>query len=217
MTSFPRSPRIRKGGIVLIHPLTMMPLRIIPLQYNPATLSRSLEPQMVGEGNRVNTQRFKAPAIEKYTIEVDIDAADQLEIPEQNQDIVENGLTSTLAVLETILYPSSIQMIANEILTNIGVLEIIPMEAPLILFIWSKNRIMPVQITSFSVDEEAFDTNLNPIRAKVSLGMTVLTVNDLGFISVGGGLYMAYQMQKEAFARKFKSVDLTTLGLNSIF
>lgn len=201
----------------MIHPLTMITLRIIPLQYNPATLSRSLEPQMIGQGgNRLNSQRFKAPAIEKYTIEVEIDAADQLEIPEQNQEIVENGLASTLAVLETMIYPSSTEMIINEALTNIGILEIIPMEAPLILFIWSKNRILPVQFTSFSVNEEAFDTNLNPIRAKVSLGMTVLTTNDLGFNHVGGGLYMAYQMQKEFLAKKFRSGDLTTLGINSL-
>ena len=55
------------------------------------------------------------------------------------------------------------------------------MQSPLTLFIWSKNRIMPVRLTDFSITEEAFDPNLNPIRAKVSLGMRVLSVNDVGF------------------------------------
>ncbi len=217
MTSFPRSPRIRKGGIVLIHPMTMMTLKVIPLQYNPSTLSRTLEPQMASEsGSRLNNPRFKAPAIEKYTIEIEIDAADQLETPAQNQEIVENGLASTLAALETMIYPTSTEMIVNDALTNAGILEIIPMEAPLILFIWSANRIMPVQLTSFSVNEEAFDVNLNPIRAKVSLGMTVLSINDLGFNHIGGSLYMAYQMRKEFLANKFRSGELSTLGINSI-
>jgi hypothetical protein len=107
-------------------------------------------------------------------------------------------------------------MIVNDGLTNAGILEIIPMEAPLILFIWSANRILPVQLTSFSVNEEAFDVNLNPIRAKVSLGMTVLSINDLGFNHVGGSLYMAYQTRKEFLSDKFRSGELSTLGINSI-
>ena len=62
-----------------------------------------------------------------------------------------------------------------------GTLEIVPAEAPLTLFVWSKNRMLPVRITEFSITEEAFDPALNPIRAKVSLGLRVLSVNDLGF------------------------------------
>ena len=59
------------------------------------------------------------------------------------------------------------------------------MEAPLTLFVWSKSRIVPVRLTEFSVTEEAFDAELNPIRAKVSLGMRVLSVDDLGFDAQG--------------------------------
>ena len=59
---------------------------------------------------------------------------------------------------------------------------------------------MPVRITDFSITEEAFDAALNPIRAKVSLGMRVLSVNDLGFEHKGGSLFMAYLQQKEQLA-----------------
>ena len=59
---------------------------------------------------------------------------------------------------------------------------------------------MPVRITDFSITEEAFDPPLNPIRAKVSLGMRVLTIDDLYFTDKGGSLYMAYQQQKESLA-----------------
>ena len=40
-------------------------------------------------------------------------------------------------------------------------------------------------MTEFSITEEAFDTNLNPIRAKISLTMRVLSVNDLTYESTG--------------------------------
>ena len=74
------------------------------------------------------------------------------------------------------------------------------MQSALTLFIWSKNRIIPVRLTDFSITEEAFDPNLNPIRAKVSLGMRVLSVNDVGFDAKAGSLYMIYQQQKERLA-----------------
>ena len=83
-----------------------------------------------------------------------------------------------------------------------GTLEIAPMEAPLTLFVWSKTRIVPVRLTEFSITEEAFDPALNPIRAKVSLGMRVLSVNDLGFDHKGGNLYLAYHQQKEQLAAR---------------
>jgi hypothetical protein len=88
------------------------------------------------------------------------------------------------------------------------------MEAPLTLFVWSANRILPVRITEFSVTEEAFDTNLNPIRAKVSLGMRVLSVSDLGFAHRGGGIYLAYQRAKEQLATTAPSGALRDLGVN---
>ena len=74
------------------------------------------------------------------------------------------------------------------------------MQAPLTLFIWSKTRILPVRLTDFSITEEAFDPNLNPIRAKVSLGMRVLNVNDVGFDHKAGSLFMIYQQRKEQLA-----------------
>ncbi len=79
-------------------------------------------------------------------------------------------------------------------------LEILPIEAPLTLFVWSKQRIVPVRVTDLSVTEEAFDTALNPIRAKVSIGMRVLSVDDLGFDHRGGTLFMGYLRNKEALA-----------------
>jgi len=121
-----------------------------------------------------------------------------------------------LAALETIIYPTSSQLLSNNNLAQSGTLEIAPMETALTLFIWSKSRILPVRLTEFSITEEAFDTNLNPIRAKVSLGMRVLSVDDLGFDHKGGSLYMNYHQNKERFASMFNGGALSVLGIGEI-
>ena len=95
-------------------------------------------------------------------------------------------------------------------------LEILPTLSALTLFVWSKSRIVPVRITDFSVTEEAFDTALNPLRAKVSLGMRVLSVTDLGYDTKGGSLFMAYQQLKEQLAAKNGAGALGMLGLGGI-
>jgi hypothetical protein len=45
---------------------------------------------------------------------------------------------------------------------------VLPLEAPLTVFVWSEQRAVPVRVTDLSITEEAFDVALNPIRAKVS-------------------------------------------------
>lgn len=218
MTTFPNSPRLLKGGIVLIDPESGSVQRIISLQYNPDALTRSLHVQGIGGegGDRSEPLRLNGPPVETIKLEAEIDATDQLEFPDDNRDTVEVGIHPQLAVLEAIIYPTSSQLQSNNSLAQSGTLEIVPMETLLTLFIWSKNRIMPVRLTDFSITEEAFDTKLNPIRAKISLGMRVLSVDDLGFDHKGGSLFMAYLQQKEQLAQKFKSASLSTLGIKGI-
>jgi hypothetical protein len=218
MTTFPSSPRLIKGGIVLIAPITSKVVRVIALQYNPDTLSRTLQPKTVATasegGDRTEAMRLKGPPLETIKLDAEIDATDQLEL--SNPPATEAGLHPQLAALELILYPSSSQLQANHALEQSGTLEIAPMQAPLTLFIWSKNRILPVRLTDFSITEEAFDVNLNPIRAKVSLGMRVLSIDDLGFNHKGGSLFMTYQQQKEALAASVPGSKLSTFGIGGI-
>jgi hypothetical protein len=217
MTTFPGSPKLIKGGIVLLNPDTSAVQRIIALQYNSDTLSRSFQIQGVGaNGDRSEAFRLKGPPVETIKLEAEIDAADQLEFPDQHANSVQFGLHPQLAALETLIYPSSRQLQANDILANAGNLEIIPMETPLMLFIWSKNRILPVRLTEFSITEEAFDPSLNPIRAKVSLGMRVLSIDDLGFSHKGGSLFMSFLQNKERLSAKHQGGALASLGVNGI-
>lgn len=217
MSSFPGSPRLVKGGIVLIDPQTAAVKRIIALQYNPDTLTRTLQIKSVAaEGSdRSEAMRLKGPPIETLKVDAEIDATDQLELG--GGTVAEVGLHPQLAALELIAYPSSAQLLSNNRLAQSGTLEIAPMEAPLPLFIWSKNRILPVRLTDFSITEEAFDPNLNPIRAKVSLGMRVLSVDDLGFDHKGGNLFMTYLQTKEQLAATSPNATFGTLGIGGIF
>jgi hypothetical protein len=219
MTSFPRSPSILKGGIVLIDPDTSAVRKIIVLQYNPDTITRTLQIQAITEGgDRAEALRLKGPPVETIKLDAEIDVTDQLEFPDQaqNRDVAQLGLHPYLAALETIIYPTSVQLLSNNTLAKSGTLEIAPMESLLTLFIWSKSRILPVRLTEFSVTEEAFDPQLNPIRAKVGLGMRVLNVNDLGFNHKGGSLFMIYLQQKEQLATKNLGGALGALGIGGI-
>jgi hypothetical protein len=218
MSSFPNSPQLLKGGIVLIDPTTAAIQRIITLQYNPDTLTRTLQAQTLEPGakDRSEALRLKGPAIETFKLDAEIDATDQLEFPQKNPGATQFGIYPQLAALETIVYPSSAQLLAADSLAQQGTLEIAPMEAPLTLFVWSKSRVVPVRITDFSITEEAFDTSLNPIRAKVSLGLRVLSIDDLGFQDKGGNLYMVYQQRKEQLASLAQGGTLGALGIGGI-
>lgn len=218
MTAFPGSPKLIKGGIVLLDPTTAQVQRIIVLQYSPDTLSRTLLAQGMGEtADRSEALRLKGPAIETIKLDAEIDASDQLEFPVQNPTYVQFGLYPQLAALELIVYPTSSQLLENNRLAQAGTLEIAPMESPLTLFVWSQNRVLPVRLTDFSVTEEAFDTTLNPTRVKVSLGLRVLTVNDLGFDHRGGNLFIRYLQQKERLAAMAQNGSFGSLGITSGF
>jgi hypothetical protein len=198
MTAFPASPQVQKGAIVGLDPFNPL-ASVIVFQYNPDTLTRTLTAQTVTtSGAQGEALRLKGPPQENITLAIEIDAADQLEKADSIATSI--GIHPTLASLEMLLYPKSALVIANEVLAHVGVIEIIPPEAPLTLLIWGIKRVVPVRITTFSITEEAFDPQLNPIRAKVSLGLRVLNYQDLGLLSAGGAIFMAHQIIKEVMA-----------------
>jgi hypothetical protein len=192
---------------------------VIALQYNPDSLSRSLQVQAVQggtDGVRVDALRLRGPAVETIKLEAELDATDQLEFPTQFPNSTRYGLQPQLAQLEMLINPTAETLISDDDMANSGALEIIPLEQALTLFVWSSNRVVPVRVTDFSITEEAFDVNLNPIRAKVSLGFRVLNVDDLGFDTPGGRLFMAYLTQKQQLASKVTNAASSVLGLGGL-
>ena len=218
-TGFLNSPRLVRGGIVTMAADASTVQTVIALQYNPETLTRSFQIQSTAggqDGVRVDVFRLRGPAIETIKLEAELDATDQLEFPNQNSTAIQYGLHPQLAQLEMLINPTSETLMNDDSLANAGTLEIIPLEQALTLFVWSKSRVAPVRLTDFSVTEEAFDVNLNPIRAKVSLGMRVLNVDDLGFSSAGGNIFMTYLKNKETLASQATNAAISVLGLAGI-
>ena len=199
MPTYPHGPRLLKGAIVTIRELIPAPT-LIAFQYNPEAVKRSLQPQMAGgeEGQRSQSVRYTGAPVETIELEVFIEATDQLEA---GYPLATNvGIYPQLSLLETLVYPASQDVITNDALLALGTLEVAPLAAPLTLFVWGPNRVLPMRLNSLSISEELFDTNLNPIRATVSLSMRALSYSDLALTSKGYSLFLAYQMAKESMA-----------------
>jgi hypothetical protein len=217
--SLTSSPKLTKGGLVVLDTESGSVFRTILLQYNSDTLSRSYQVQGAGGdggGERAQPFRLKGPAIEAIKLDAEIDASDLLEHPDQNANTVQFGIGPQLAVLEGLVNPTTGQLSAHNALSASGTLEIVPPEAPLVLFVWGANRVVPVRVTELSITEEAFDPALNPIRAKVSLGLRVLTTDDLGFDHRGGSLFLNHLRSREALADKVGAAPLAALGIPSL-
>jgi hypothetical protein len=198
MTTFPGSPRVQKGALIGLDPFNPL-ASVIIFQYNPDTLTRTVTARSRGgNSDRDEALRLKGPPQEKISLDVEIDATDQLE--QARFPATALGIYPTLSSLEMLLYPKSALTITNEVLAAVGVIEVIPPEAPLTIFIWGVKRAVPVRLTQFTITEQAFDPSLNPIRASVRLDLNVLTYQELGLLSVGGALFMAHQVVKEVMA-----------------
>ena len=142
MSGSPISPRLVKGGIVTLDPDTSVIQSVIALQYNPDLLSRTLQIQSTPggqDGVRVDALRLRGPAVETIKVEAELDATDQLEFPSQFPLAVQYGLHPQLAQLEMLINPTVETLIADDNMANAGTLEIIPLEQPLTLFVWSKS------------------------------------------------------------------------------
>ncbi|MFF3785792.1 hypothetical protein [Streptomyces sp. NPDC001933] len=221
MTRYTDIPKPIRSGIVLIDPDRGTPQRIIVLQFNPDTLERSLSPQTAGaggdsggggsgNGDRNEALRLKGPAQETWKFTAEIDATDQLEVA------APDGIHPQLATLEMLVQPTTAQLREASRLAKNGTIEISPIEMPLTLFTWGSKRVMPVRLTELSINESAFDVNLNPIRASLSIGLKVLSVSDLPAGHLGADLYMAHLAQKERLASAARRGSLGALGLNGV-
>jgi len=211
MSSFPGSPRLLKGALIGVDPLNPL-ARVVVFQYNPDTMTRKLDPRAVSaEGDRGEAFRLTGAPKETISMSIEIDATDQLE--QANPIALATGIYPTLSALELMLYPPSATVIANTVAELIGTIEIIPVQAPMILFVWGPGRVLPVRLTSLSITEEAHDQLLNPIRAKVDLSLSVLSYNDLSI--VGRVFFLTHQVLKEVMATTniFNSVQNVGTGL----
>jgi hypothetical protein len=198
MTGFPGSPKVAKGALIGLDPVNPF-ASVVVFQYNPETVTRRLTASTAPAGGAQREQlRLTGPPEETISLDVEFDAVDQLAAGDPTAQ--RQGVAPVLASLELLLYPKSALVVANAVLSLAGLVEVVPPEVPLALLVWSPNRVLPVRLTDFSITEQAFDQALNPIQARVSLSLRVLNYDDLGLASVGGALFLAHQVAKEAMA-----------------
>ena len=196
---YPKNIKLVKGSLVSINDLTFQS-KTVSFQYNPDTLSRSLQPVALGpgDGNRSQALRFTGAAMQTISLEVQIDCMEQLNTGDPMA--IAQGIYPQLAVLESLLYPSSAMVIANQALAAVGVLEVVPLTAPRTLFVWGPSRVLPVRLMSLKITEQLFDSLLNPIQAAAALELRVLTYSDVFLTNPDWWNFLSYQMKLEALA-----------------
>ncbi|HEY2701505.1 MAG TPA: hypothetical protein VGJ45_39040 [Pseudonocardiaceae bacterium] len=206
------APKVVRGGIITFDQANGSLVQVIPFQYNPDTLSRTLQPQTVADepGDRLEALRLKGPPHETIKLDAEFDASEALADPDTNSVVAEFGLHPVLAQLEMLIYPTVGQLKNEDDLAGQGMIEIAQVEAPLTVLVLGRNRAMPVRLTEFSVTEDGFDTELNPIRAKVSLSARVLNFDDTGFTGTAGRIYQSYQLHKQQLSAK--APQITAIG-----
>ena len=203
MTGLTRSPRVTRGALVGIDAANPL-ASVVAFQYNPDEMTRSLQARAAAGGSatspgaRNEALRLTGPPIETITLNVEIDAADQL--ASADQLTTQLGIYPQLSGLEMLLYPKSSVVVQNDTLAQAGSIELVPTEAPLTLLVWGAKRVVPVRLTQFSITEQAYDPQLNPIRARVQLGLRVLSYSDLARSSTGYHVFLAHQVTKEVMA-----------------
>lgn len=179
--------------------------------------------KLTGEQRNQLSQPFDPQ--ETFSLTLELDAADALEHPDLHPVARVAGVADRISAMEMLCYPPGAGAIGGLLNVSVNVsisgggisakigaaADVVERkEVPIVLFFWGPGRIVPVRITSFSVEEQQYSPLLYPIRAKVSIGLRVLDENDLvniegdtkksAIVALAKACYKLTQAQKEALA-----------------
>lgn len=114
---------------------------------------------------------------ESIGFEIRLDATDKL----NDGDAITSqfGIAPQLATLELMVHPKEESLIGQALSSLLGSSTNAfsftkGPNPPMILFIWGRKRVLPVNINSLNITETEFSTDLNPIRATASVNLTVI-------------------------------------------
>lgn len=200
---------LTKGALVEYGTSLLGPLKnVVIFQFNPENLTRTIHiPERSTGKNGPEASQTSSPPTEKISFSAFFNAADLINIDDAYAK--EFGVSSQLAALEKMVYPSNFLMgaigkaidaIGNLLLGKSKRFDIpIPrLENPRILFIWGKTRILPVLIESMTITERQYNRDLNPIEAEVSLSLAVLSYDSVIDDEIAKGALKYSTMVKEA-------------------
>jgi hypothetical protein len=227
-TSYTRSPKLQKGALVqLVEEIVGVTPRIVPFQYNPEKLSRTMTPWNPSEVSETNRGQL-APTAQPYdpkeqiTVEIELDASDQLE--ESDPVAVTFGVADRIAAIEKLIMPTA--GIVGDLLNAAAALggATPPAQRPtvaIVLFVWGPGRILPVRITRYAIEEQQFLPTLYPIQARVTLELDVLTPDvfkcqDSPAVVAAIAVYRFFRLQQETLALQHVSRNLVSLALGPL-
>ena len=176
MSSSPARPKALKAAFIAVEAAAQAlttDATVFVFQYNPDKLLRTFS-YLNPDGTIAPDT--KAPPTQSSPVELiyltlELDAADQLERPEQNASVAQNGLHPALATLESMISPPT--TLSSKA------------EPKVVLFFWGPKRLLAARLVSLKASEEAFDLGLNPIRASIDLCMRVMALSELKTGSIG--------------------------------
>lgn len=215
MAGGPGSVFVQRGALISTGGDLPAPV-VIAFQYNPASLRRTLSPQMAGgeENERSEAVRFTGAPVQTIAAEIELDATDALNVGDRTAETA--GVLPQLSQLELLAYPVLSAVQRNQQALSQGAMEVAPLTAPRCLFVWGSKRVLPVRLTSFEITEEMFDRWLRPIRVTVVLNMRVLNYSDLDASNSEYHDFTVYQQNLAAFAAQAAKVATPqkTIGVN---
>jgi hypothetical protein len=216
-TGYSRSPKLARGALVqLVEDIVGVLPNVIPFQYNPETLSRKLTPwnpfevDQTARGQIAPTAQPFDPK-ESMSLEIHFDAADQLEDSDPVAAAV--GVADRIAAVEKLLLPT--QGLLGDLIGAAAALAGVPQPpqrptVPVALLVWGPGRILPVRVTDYSIDETTFLPSLQPLTAKISLSLEVLTPDVFRCesgpaVELATAAYRFYRLQQSALALQYNA------------
>jgi hypothetical protein len=180
----PLSPPVMRGAIVqLMEELGTVIPNIVPFQYNPAKVTRNMKPWNpfdVDPAKRASPAPAAAPfdPEETYQFVLELDATDDLEAG--NPIAVATGIASRIAAIQKLVTPS--KGLFGDL---IGAAKALAGKAvdpnlersklAVALLILGPGTVLPVRVTTISIEINEFTALLYPLMANVTLDLRVLT------------------------------------------
>jgi len=180
-----------------------LPPLVLVFQFNPLTVTRTRAAKPVtpasqqssrasqnaglvgglvasGGGSLVKFRNGTTISVDPETIGFDIrlDATDKLN---DGDGLTEQfGISPQLATLEAMMLPKGQSLLGGAVSALLGAsasrflcLESIQ-DPPVILWVWGRKKILPVNILNMQIKEEQFSTDLNPTRAIITVQLQVI-------------------------------------------
>jgi hypothetical protein len=186
---------LMSGALVRISRTNVLDKTLVLFQYNPETMTRSLEASYYNKSSR---DLLAGPAKQTISLKIQFEASDQAWSSL-------TGVLPPLAGLEMMVNPSALDLVAYKLKLMSGSLKAVPPAAPRILFVWGPARVLPVFIKSLSIKEQMFNSLLTPMTAEVDLSLEVCPIKeasdtDFALLAVNLGLVQTLSIYNTAQA-----------------